>query len=261
MPVEVVKSVVLYYTNKWKMVDTKAGIPMSQAPDTAAVIVAAGSASRMGQNKQLMQISGSSVIVRTLCAFERCKDIAELIVVARTEDIGEIVRLAGQYGIVKLKAVVPGGADRRESVACGISEVSDSLSYVAIHDGARPFILPALISRCIADAREYGASTLAVQVKDTIKVAKNGFIISTPDRNTLWLCQTPQVFSLALYQKACKTAGAAQVTDDCTLVEQLGHRVHLTPGDYRNIKITTPEDITVANAIAQDGEFRMEEGD
>mgnify|MGYP003378655671 CR=1 FL=1 len=204
--------------------------------DTAAVIVAAGSASRMGRNKQLLQIGGVPVLARTLTAFQRCEDIAEIIVVARPQDVGEFTRLAQAYGIGKLKAVVEGGADRRESVANGLAAVTPSLPLLAVHDGARPFILPALVSRCIADAREFGASALAVRVKDTIKVVQDGFIASTPDRENLWQCQTPQGFYQESYRSACKTAG-----------------------DPRNLKITTPEDLTVAQAIAEETEFRMEE--
>lgn len=232
---------------------------MARTADTSAVLVAAGSASRMGRNKQLLKISGVEVLVRTLSAFERCEDIAELIVVAKTEDMEQIDSLAQRYGLHKLQAIVPGGADRRQSVECGLREVSGSSSYIAIHDGARPFILPSLISRCIADARKFGASALAVPVKDTIKTVEDGFITATPKRELLWQCQTPQVFSLPLYRRACGQAGTSMVTDDCMLVEALGHRVHITRGDYRNLKITTPEDLAIAQAIAREMEFTMEE--
>ena len=234
---------------------------MSNQPDTSAIIVAAGSASRMGRNKQLLEIDGVPVIARTLSAFQRCKDIAEIVVVAREQDQEEFIRLAQKYGVSKLKAVVKGGADRKESVACGLQAVSPDLPCLAIHDGARPFILPALISQCIEDARNFGASALAVKVKDTIKIVQDGFISSTPDRETLWQCQTPQVFSQSQYRSACEAAKDFAVTDDCMLMEHAGYRVHITPGDFRNLKITSPEDLAVAQAVAQEEDFRMEDPD
>lgn len=254
---KIVNRSVLHYTLRERISEVETD--MGHGPDTAAIIVAAGSASRMGRNKQLLEMGGVPVIARTLSAFQRCAEIAEIVVVARPQDTGEFARLARKYGIEKLKAVVEGGADRKESVAYGLQEVSPSLPLLAIHDGARPFILPALISQCIMDARKFGASALAVKVKDTIKVVQDGFIAETPNRETLWQCQTPQVFSQNLYRVACKAAEKLPVTDDCMLMEYAGYRVHITPGDPRNLKITTPEDLAVAQAIAGEADFRMEE--
>lgn len=222
-----------------------------------AVIVAAGNSTRMqsgGASKLLMTINGEPVLRHTLKAFDRADCIDEIIVVTRACDF-DSVREATQ-GIGKPIRLAEGGAARQDSVANGVRMCADA-DYIAVHDGARPVIRPELIERVCLDAQKYGAATLAVSVKDTIKVAsKEEFVEGTPDRSVLRAIQTPQVFHLPLYQKALDLAAAEgrQYTDDCQLIENAGGRVYLTMGDYRNIKITTPEDLAVAEVFCREYE-------
>ncbi len=219
----------------------------------SAVIVAAGSSSRMqagGRSKLLMTVGGESVLRRTLQAFDKAACIAEIVVVARACDFGAVREAAA--GIQKPVRLAEGGAQRQDSVANGAALCADA-DYIAIHDGARPFVTPALIERVCADARRFGAATLAVPVKDTVKIAsEDGFVQATPERGTLRAVQTPQVFRKSLYDQALMRAreSGKQYTDDCQLVEAAGGAVFLSAGDYRNIKITTPEDLLVAESFA-----------
>lgn len=154
--------------------------------------------------------------------------------------------------VTKPLTITEGGKERQDSVSNGAALCGDA-EYIAVHDAARPFITPEEIETVCADAEKYGAATLAVPVKDTIKVAAaDGTVCATPERSTLRAIQTPQVFRLSLYKEAlclAKNAGK-QYTDDCQLIEAAGGKVYLTPGDYKNIKITTPEDLLVAEAFA-----------
>lgn len=150
--------------------------------------------------------------------------------------------------------IVAGGESRQQSVLNGIKALSDQTEYFVIHDGARPFADRELILRCLQSAVEHGAATAAVKTKDTIKrVSPEGIIEETPNREFLYLTQTPQIFKASLYHKAVEQAEkeGLDFTDDCQLIEHIGHRVWVSQGDYRNIKITTPEDIAMAQAIAQ----------
>ncbi|MBO5929233.1 MAG: 2-C-methyl-D-erythritol 4-phosphate cytidylyltransferase [Clostridia bacterium] len=214
----------------------------------SAVIVAAGGSTRMGKPKQFLEINGCPLIVYTLKAFEQCDRVDDIVLVARKEDFATMEHLIEQYNIQKIKKVVAGGDSRQESVWNGVS-LCDTADYVAIHDGARPLITPALITKAITAAVECGAAALGVRVKDTVKrVDANGFILETPPREQLWNVQTPQIFKYSLYEKAVAfaTENHLTVTDDCQMVEALGVPVRLIEGDYTNIKATTPEDIQVA---------------
>lgn len=215
----------------------------------AAVIVAAGSSTRMGQPKLLLSLGGIPVIVHTMKAFQQCAAVDEIVLVTRSGDVERMRELAQANGIGKLRSVVPGGDSRQQSVANGVRACSEAVGYFAIHDGARPLITEACIEAVIDEARRVGAAAAAVRVKDTIKVAdEQGFIQATPDRETLWSVQTPQIFERDLYLRAVEnmeTTGL-QVTDDCAMVEAIGHAVRLVEGDYTNLKITTPEDIRTA---------------
>ena len=217
-----------------------------------AVIVAAGNSTRMmsgGASKLLMEIAGEPVLRHTLRAFDAADCIDEIVVVTRACDF-DAVREAAR-GLRKPVHLAEGGAMRQDSVANGVRLCTDA-DYIAVHDGARPMITPALIGQVCTDAQRYGAATLAVPVKDTIKIASDkNFVEGTPDRAVLRAIQTPQVFHLPLYKKALELAAAAgkQYTDDCQLIENAGGTVYLTMGDYRNIKITTPEDLAVAQAF------------
>lgn len=214
----------------------------------SAVIVAAGGSTRMGMPKQFLEINGCPLIVYTLKAFEQCDSVDDMVLVARKEDVATMEHLIEQYNMQKIKKVVAGGDSRQESVWKGVS-LCDTADYVAIHDGARPMITPTLITKTITAAVECDAAALGVRVKDTVKrVDANGFVLETPPREQLWNVQTPQVFRYSLYEKAVAFAAENHltVTDDCQIVEALGHPVRLVEGDYTNIKVTTPEDIQIA---------------
>ncbi len=216
-----------------------------------AVIVAAGSSTRMGQPKLLMPLCGEPVLAHTLKAYDRAA-VDALVVVTREQDIPVFEPLAKT--MTKPICFVTGGATRQASVANGMAAVPPQTTVVAIADGARPLITPEEIDRVIACALETGAAAAAVRVKDTIKQAdENRIITATPDRSTLWQVQTPQVFSLELYRRAMAAVASAglDLTDDCQLVEYIGAKVTLCESSYENIKITTPEDIAVATAFLQ----------
>lgn len=219
-----------------------------------AILVAAGSSTRMAihMSKQFIPLLNIPAIAHTLHAFEKADCIQEIVVVCRNEDISELWDTIRTYHIHKVAAVVPGGETRQQSVAAGIAAASVQAAYFAIHDGARPLIQPQDIDAVIQDAFLHKASALAVPVKDTIKIIdKSGFVASTPDRSSLWAVQTPQVFERSLYLTAMKQAerNSADYTDDCQLVEHIGIPIHLCPGDYTNLKLTTQEDIAIAEAI------------
>lgn len=220
--------------------------------DTSAILVCAGNASRMGGvNKILMPLGDSNVVGHSMLAFERCPDIAEIIVVTKPEHISTIRETAGRLGITKLTQVTQGGDTRGQSVIQGLRLVSQTSQYIAIHDGARPLVKPKLISAVIKDARVFGGATLGVPVKDTIKVVEDGLITNTPYRPKLYIAQTPQVFRKRLYFEAVDFAmeHGLDVTDDCQLVEAIGGKICMTAGDYANIKITTPEDRAIAEVL------------
>lgn len=220
---------------------------------TAAILVAAGSSARMksgGASKTMMEIGGEPVLSCTLRAFENTACISKIVIVARACDF-DAIQKASAF-VTKPLTITEGGKERQDSVSNGAALCGDA-EYIAVHDAARPFITPEEIETVCADAEKYGAATLAVPVKDTIKVAAaDGTVCATPERSTLRAIQTPQVFRLSLYKEAlclAKNAGK-QYTDDCQLIEAAGGKVYLTPGDYKNIKITTPEDLLVAEAFA-----------
>lgn len=219
----------------------------------AAVLVAAGSFTRMGgTHKQLLCLSGLPVIAHTIRAFQQSEHICEIVLVSRAEDIPRFSEICRKQQFDKVSMIVCGGESRQQSVSNGVHAVGESADYFAVHDGARPLIRPGAIDRVIAYAWEYGAATAAVPVKDTVKVADDdGFIVNTPERSRLWNVQTPQVFERNLFMKALEQASVNgyDFTDDCQLVEMLGHKIYLVKTDYDNIKLTTPEDIIMAQGI------------
>lgn len=229
-----------------------------------AVIAAGGMAQRMqGVNKQILKIEGVPVLVRSIRALAAIPDIREMVVVARSELFEQLEGWKQEYHLPDFR-LTEGGATRQQSVFNGVGCLSEQVEYLVIHDGARPFADRQLIDRCLQSAVEHQAATAAVPVKDTIKqAADDGSIAATPDRSRLYLTQTPQIFQAQLYRRAAKQAQeeGLDFTDDCQLMEHLGHRVWLAQGDYRNIKITTPEDIVIARAIAEsmEGEAEMEQ--
>lgn len=227
------------------------GKPMDR-PVTAAVIVAAGASTRMGIPKQLIPLRGVPVIAYTLSAFEQAASIDEILLVARQEHMLQYYDIAKSYGIGKLTQIIPGGNSRQESAARGVYACHDNTAFFAIHDGARPLIRPQIIDAVAAAAYRDGAATAAVRVKDTVKVSNDdGFIAGTPDRRYLWNVQTPQIFERRLYLDALKRAvrDGRDYTDDCQLAEAAGYPVRLVESDYGNIKITTPEDVSLAESL------------
>ena len=218
-----------------------------------AVIVAAGTASRMGGiDKVMAELGGEPMILRTVRAFQECDPIREIVIVTREDLIGQITALTS--GMDKVKAVVVGGKSRQESVGKGLNALSDKVKLVAIQDGARPFASWQMIDRVVRAANTYSAAAPAIPVKDTIKVVRGGVVSNTPDRKTLMAVQTPQVFDLALLRGALLKAwqDGAEVTDDCSAVERMGMSVKIVEGDERNIKITTPMDLKIAKLILED---------
>ena len=218
-----------------------------------AVIVAAGNASRMGGiDKVMAQLNGEPMIVRTVRTFQACDAVKEIVIVTREDLIPKITSLCGKFD--KVRAVVVGGNDRAESVKNGLGMLSKTVKLAAIQDGARPLITEAVIDRTIRAAHTYGAAAPAIPVKDTIKVVAGGIVSSTPDRNTLNAIQTPQVFDVDLLKGALKKAftDGAVITDDCSAVELLGYKVKIVEGDERNIKVTTPMDLKIAELLLEE---------
>ena len=215
----------------------------------SAVVVSAGNSTRMGGvNKQFLEIIGIPVLVHTLMVFENMDAIDEIVVVTRESDIEDVKSLVEKYGINKVSKVVKGGETRQLSVLSGVSSVSETTDFVAIHDGARPLVTVKVVSDALSQAFESGAAATGVKVKDTVKqVNDDNDIIATPDRNYLRFIQTPQIFDKALYLDAVNTVeNSKDFTDDCMLVEAYGKTVKFVDGDYENIKITTPEDVELA---------------
>ncbi len=213
---------------------------------TGAVIVAAGSGKRMGTGipKQFILLNDKPILLHTAEKFEACPQIDEIIVVTGQKDISLTKDILKD--IKKLKAVVPGGAERQNSVFNGLEALSPNIDYVLIHDGVRPFIEIKDIQKIIKEVKKYKACVMGVKTKDTIKICSpEGFVENTPDRSLLWNAQTPQAFETktikAAYGKII--ADGVLVTDDSMAAEYIGIKVKMTEGSYSNIKITTPEDL------------------
>ena len=220
-----------------------------------AVIVAAGTASRMGGiDKVMAQLGGEPMIVCSVRAFQNCDAIREIVVVIRPDLMEKITELC--KGFSKVKAVVAGGADRPESVQNGLNALSDKVRLAAIHDGARPFVTNEVIDRTVRAAHSYGAAAPGIPVKDTVKQVQGGVVTNTPDRSTLQAIQTPQVFDVDLLRGALKYTKEKQIpiTDDCSAVEQMGMSVKIVEGDERNIKITTPMDLKIGALLLEEME-------
>lgn len=221
-------------------------------PAVCAVIVAAGSSRRMGgENKLLLPLDDAPVLAHTLSAFEKCAAIRDIVLVCREQDILPYSDLARAFGISKLRTVTRGGDSRTASVLAGITAAPEDTGLVAVHDGARPLVSEAVITEAVYAAAEYGAAAPVVPVKDSIKRIQDGNIAADVPRDTLAAVQTPQVFDRALLTRALQTAARENrsFTDDCAAVEAMGQAVRATHGSYENIKITTPEDILVAEAF------------
>ncbi|QBD81977.1 2-C-methyl-D-erythritol 4-phosphate cytidylyltransferase [Ktedonosporobacter rubrisoli] len=235
--------------------------PTSRMQDkSAAVIVAAGVSRRMkGRDKLWTPLSGRMVLSRTVSVFQASSLINTIILVISAERLSEAMALCRNERWYKVAAVVPGGIHRQDSVRHGLdalAEISPTCRWVTIHDGARPFVTPTNLEDGLKAAMEHQAVTAAVPVKDTIKEVQQGIIASTLERTRLWMVQTPQVFSFPLIYQAhqlMRQSGHDQedITDDATLLTRLGHQVNIFLGSYTNIKITTQEDLLLAEALLQ----------
>ena len=223
----------------------------------SAIIAAAGMSNRMKSkiNKQFININGKPILAHTLEKFQRCKYVDEIIVVAREDEINyckkEIVK---RFGFNKVTKIVRGGKERQDSVYNGILALNGKTDIVVSHDGARPFVKVKNIVDSIKGAAKYGACVIGTPVKDTIKVVKDENIDHTPKRDLLWAAQTPQSFKKDILMEGYRRAIEDNFvgTDDSVLVERLGIDVKVIMGSYENIKITTPEDIIIAESILKD---------
>ena len=225
----------------------------AQRPRCAALVAAAGSSARMGGvNKLLQPLDGIPVLVRTLTALERAQRVDSIVIATREEDLITVSQLCRTYGITKCKKVIRGGEDREHSVLLAALEAEPDTELLAVQDGARPLVSPDLIDRVIEAAQRCGAAAPAVPVKDTVKtVREDGAVEETLERSRLRAVQTPQVFEASLLKAALQAAleeGAA-LTDDCSAVERLGKVVYLIEGEETNLKITTPTDLILAEAL------------
>ncbi len=219
---------------------------------TSVIIVCAGNSTRMqGVNKILLPLGKTNVIGNTLMAFEKCESIKDIVVVCRECDEEEIRKTANELNITKFHNFARGGETRQKSVVNGLRQIASNTEMIAIHDGARPLVKPEHIEKVIKDASVFGGATLGVPVKDTIKVVQDGLIEDTPARSSLYITQTPQIFKRRLYFEGVDFAEehGLDFTDDCQLIEAIGTKIYMTIGDYKNIKITTPEDIEIAETL------------
>ena len=232
---------------------TKWGRKALKVKYCGAVIVAAGTASRMGGvDKVMAPLAGEPMIRYSVRAFQECQVIREVVIVTRQDLMEKIAVLCKEYP--KVMAVVAGGSTRQESVELGLAALSDKVKVVAIHDGARPLITDEVIDRAVRAGSTYGAAIPAVPVKDTTKLVKGGVVADTPERSQLQAVQTPQVFDLDLLKAALKKAcdDEVTVTDDSGAVERIGMKVKVVSGDERNIKVTTPQDLKIAEVLLED---------
>jgi 2-C-methyl-D-erythritol 4-phosphate cytidylyltransferase len=224
-----------------------------------AIIPAAGMGRRMGaaMNKQYLLLEGKPILAHTLELFQQADFIDEIVVVVPAEEIDYCrIHVVEKYGIEKVTQIVAGGAERQNSVLNGLRALDcHDDDVILIHDGVRPFVPLAAVQRSTEMALDHDGALVAVPVKDTVKIVKDAFVTSTPARKSLWLAQTPQTFRYKVIRAAHERAEVEGFigTDDASLLERIGKKVHVVIGDYRNIKITTPEDLILAQAFLDAG--------
>lgn len=218
------------------------------------IVVAAGASSRMkGTNKQLALLGEIPVLMRTLGVFEKSDSISNIILVVRSEDLFQIQMLCNKYNITKVSDIVCGGASRQESVLNGFERLKETDENVLIHDGARPFVTDKIIENVSRMLEQHMAVTCAVKVKDTIKeIDQNGKVIKTLNRDSLVSVQTPQGVRKEEYLKATQKVDVSLFTDDTSIMESAGYDVFIVEGSYKNIKITTKEDIALAESFLKE---------
>ncbi|BDV44837.1 2-C-methyl-D-erythritol 4-phosphate cytidylyltransferase [Geotalea uraniireducens] len=224
-----------------------------------ALVPAAGMGKRMGAsiNKQYLQLAGKPILAHTLAVFEQAAFVAGIYLVIPEDEIAYCrAEVVERYRLTKVRRIVAGGKERQQSVLNGLRAMEGTAAddVVLIHDGVRPFVPEEVLCRAAEMAREADGALVAVPAKDTIKVVENGVITATPPRESLWLAQTPQAFRYAVIRAAHEVADAERFlgTDDAMLVERLGREVRIVMGDYRNIKITTPDDLLLAGAFLRE---------
>ena len=224
-----------------------------RAKGCSMVVAAGGSSQRMGGvNKLTMDLCGVPVLRRTLAALQSAELVDEIVIACRADELEQFSAWVREWKIDKCKKIVEGGTDRLHSVYAAVCACDEKAAFIGVHDAARPLVTPDLVSRCIFAARTHGAVAPAVALTDTIRqVDEKGFVCATIDRSTLRAMQTPQVFDADFLKAALKNAvdrGLA-LTDDCAAVEAIGKAVTLIEGERENIKLTTPLDLIVAEAI------------
>jgi 2-C-methyl-D-erythritol 4-phosphate cytidylyltransferase len=227
------------------------------------IIPAAGQGKRMGagKNKLLLQLEDMPIFIYTLKVFEEDENCSGIILAVNDQEEREIMNLLDLYGIKKVIGLVPGGKERQHSVFHGVQALKDD-GIVLVHDGARPFIDQDQIHSLVLAAEQYGASVLAVPVKDTVKKVIDNKVIETVDRSSLWAIQTPQAFRMSLLREAHEKAMEEDFlgTDDASLVERIGQDVIIIEGNYDNIKLTTPEDLFFAETIIHKRRSMLKKG-
>ncbi len=229
----------------------------------AALIPAAGMGKRMaaGINKQYLKLGGKPILAHTLTVFEKAPFVDDIIVIVPEDEIAYCrASVVDSYGFTKVRRIVAGGRERQQSVFNGLKAVKELRDddMVIIHDGVRPFVPLEAVQRSIEVARLHDGALVAVPVKDTVKITAEGVVVDTPARENIWLAQTPQTFRYGIIRDAYERAefDGFLGTDDASLVERLGKQVHIVMGDYRNIKITTPEDMLLAEAFLKEATSR-----
>lgn len=220
----------------------------------SSLIVAAGKGTRMRSStkKQFLDLGGFPILFYSVGVFEKCNIIDQIVLVVNENDIDYCRNLVRQYNFRKVYKIISGGEIRQESVYNGLKALNGVSDIVLIHDGVRPFITEDIIIKSVENAKLYGSCVVGVPVKDTVKICDtDNFISSTPDRKLLWAVQTPQTFKYEIIMKAYESAISDNfiATDDSMIAERLGYKVKMINGDYKNIKITTPEDMLIANAF------------
>lgn len=220
-----------------------------------AIILAAGKGTRMnaGMNKQFILLNDKPLLAQTLEVFQSSKTIDSIILVTSRDELQFCKeQILDAYGFDKVDKLICGGSERQQSVFNGIRSLDKNCSVVVIHDGARPIVPNGIIERCIEGAEIYGAVSAGMPAKETIKILnEDGFVEYTPERGRVWITQTPQAFKPDIIRKAHEMAGIKGIvgTDDAFLVEHMGIKVKMIEGSYENIKVTTPEDLIIAEAI------------
>lgn len=221
-----------------------------------AVVPSAGIGKRFGSNKTLVSLAGKPVLAWTLGRLQDIGVIDEIVPVLKDADMEECARIVEEYGISKVKCIVAGGDERQVSVYNGLKSLPKDTDVVIIHDGVRPFVTASVMMSAIDALERHDGAVVAVPLKDTIKeVDKDSIVIGTPRRDHFWAVQTPQVFRYDVIMKAYEKADFHKFasTDDSALVEKFGGKINIIPGSYNNIKITTPEDLYIAEMFIEKG--------